>query len=443
MATVIYARQSLDRDGSALAVGRQLALCRQLCDEQGWTVSAELVDNDLSATSGVRRPSFEQLIAANPERIVVWHIDRLVRLTKDLEMVIALGADVHAVRAGHIDLSNPAGRAVARTVTAWATYEGEQKAERQRAANDQRAAAGRPPAGRRCYGYTSDGLAIVESEAVHVRSAAANIIAGESLRSVARTMNGSGCKTTAGNPWQPTELRRYLARPRLAGLRVHRGLVVGPGVWPALIDMDDHTVVKTILTDPSRRRKGRPRTNLLSGVARCGVCGGRLYGRIERRGPIYVCESGAHLGRKSLDIDAHVSSVVVARMSLPDAAVALARPGDERQLERAREERSLTLPLDGLAEAFATGEIDRRQLAAGTSRLRVRVSELEAEGPQHHGTAPYASLIATGDVTGTWRALPVSAQRDVIDVLMHITVKPAGRGARSFDPDTIEIGWRQ
>ncbi|WP_183069059.1 recombinase family protein [Streptomyces sp. gCLA4] len=83
-------------------------------------------------------------VGSRPEAVVCWHTDRLVRVTKDLERVIALGVNVHAARAGHLDLSTPAGRAVARTVTAWATYEGEQKAERQALANLQAAKAGKP-----------------------------------------------------------------------------------------------------------------------------------------------------------------------------------------------------------------------------------------------------------------------------------------------------------
>jgi len=116
----IYLRQSQDKAGEGAAVSRQLDACRALCHDKGWTVDAVLTDNDVSATTGRVRPGFEALLASNPKRIVVWHVDRLVRLSRDLERVIDLGVNVYAVKSGHVDLSNPAGRAVAKTITAWA-----------------------------------------------------------------------------------------------------------------------------------------------------------------------------------------------------------------------------------------------------------------------------------------------------------------------------------
>lgn len=443
MTTVIYARQSLDRNGDSLAVTRQLDLCRRLCAERGWTVDAEHVDNDRSATNGKGRPAFEAVLTSGVQRIVVWHLDRLVRLTRDLERVIEVGADVHAVKAGHLDLSNPAGRAVARTVTAWATYEGEQKAERQRASNDQRAASGIPAAGRRCYGYSSDGLRVVEVEAVHVRRAVESILAGAPLRAVTRALNAAGATTTAGNPWKPTELRRYLTRPRLAGQRMHRGEVVGTGLWPAIITLGDHVAVNAILTDPARRPKGRPRAYLLSGVGRCGACGARLYGRIEKRGPIYVCESGAHLGRKIEPVDAYVEAVIVARLSLPDAASAFTRADQSDRAATLRAEQStLTDRLDGLATAYADGTIDARQLTTGTARLRDRLDAIRSELPGLSSAPALGSLVGAADVAAAWAALDTETRREVVSVLAEVTVHRAGRGARTFRPESVKIEWK-
>jgi site-specific DNA recombinase len=153
----IYVRISLDKTGEGLGVERQEQECRRFCAERGWEVREVFCDNDISATTGRRRPGFEALLASDPEVIVVWHTDRLVRLSRDLERVIDLECNVHGVTAGHIDLSNPAGRAVAKTITAWAQYEGEQKAERQRAAGRQRAARGRAWWGSRPFGFETDG----------------------------------------------------------------------------------------------------------------------------------------------------------------------------------------------------------------------------------------------------------------------------------------------
>lgn len=361
----------------------------------------------------------------------------------DLERVISLGVNVHAVEAGHIDLSSPAGRAVARTITAWATYEGEQKALRQKAANDQRALAGLPPTGRRCYGYTADGMEIEPAEAVHVRKAVDLILEGVPLRTALRRVDEDGCRTTAGGRWQPTQFRRYLTNPRLVGQRVHRGEVVGQGVWPPLLTPEEHTGLVAILADPARRPKGRPNTYLLSGVARCGTCGAKIYGRVERRGPIYVCQSHAHLGRKIADIDAYVEAVVTARLSLPDAVDAFAAPSNAgRATELRDEERVLADRLDGLATAYATGEISLAQMTSGTKVLRARMEEIEAELPELTASPAMASLVRAEDVQEAWGRLDVGTRRAVVGMLADVVIKPAGRGARFFDPETVAIEWR-
>lgn len=443
MKATIYARQSLDRHGDTLAVSRQLDLCRKLCEAKGWEVTAELVDNDRSATSGVERPAFERLLRSSPERIVVWHVDRLVRLTTDLERVIDLGVNVHAVEAGHLDLSNPAGRAVARTVTAWATYEGEQKALRQKASNDQRAAAGRPSAGRRCFGYSGDGMTVVEAEAEHTRRAVTAIIEGTPLRVVVRQLREAGVLTTAGKPWTPTSLRRYLRLPRLAAQRVHRGEVVGEGIWPPIITLDEHVAVCAALDDPARKPKGRPRTYLLSGVARCGTCGSKIYGRIERRGPIYVCETQAHLGRKIEEIDEYVETTILARLSLPDAHRALVRPDEADRADALQAERRvLTERLDELAEAFAAGSITGRQLTAGSEKIRGRLAEVEREIPNTAKSPAVEKLLATTDALAAWDALDVAVKREIVGTLADVVLLPAGRGARYFRPETVQISPR-
>jgi DNA invertase Pin-like site-specific DNA recombinase len=66
--------------------------------------------------------------------VIAWHTDRLHRSSRELEEFIDIcegaGVAVETVKAGPVDFSTPAGRAVARTLGAWARYESEHKAER-------------------------------------------------------------------------------------------------------------------------------------------------------------------------------------------------------------------------------------------------------------------------------------------------------------------------
>jgi len=379
------------------------------------------------------------------DALVCWDLDRLTRQPRQLEDWIdaAEGRGLSIVTVdGETDLGTETGRQFARIKAAIARGEIEHKSKRQRAANDQRAEQGRPFMGRRAFGYARGGSAVMPTEADEYRRAVESVLGGRPLRAIVRDMTERGVTTTAGNPWQPTELRRLLTNPRHAGLRVHRGEVVGPGDWPVIIDEDTHRAVVAILSDPARRRRGRPRAYLLSGVGRCGVCGGRMYGRAERRGPLYVCESSPHIGRKIAPIDDYVSAVMVGRLWLPDAASLLAGPDNSgRVSELRREERSLTARLDGLAEAFAGGDIDRRQLAAGTKRLRDRLDSIAREMPSLVGATALSPLIGAADVEGAWDVLATAQRRAVIDALARVTIHPAGRGARVFNPETVEIEW--
>ncbi|WP_313566530.1 recombinase family protein [Mobilicoccus sp.] len=452
----IYARQSLDRKQDQLAVSRQLTLCRKYAADQGWDVAGEYVDNDQSATSGKVRPEFERLLKDRPERIVVWHTDRLVRLTKDLERVIALGVNVHALKAGDLDLSNPAGRAVARTITAWATYETEQKAVRQRAANDQRAEEGLPYICQRAFGYESDGMTIREDEAAELRAAADGVLRGRSLNSMCTDLNERGVRTATGRTWKVVTLKAALLSPRNAGLRRHRGQVVGKAAWPAILDEETAAAVRAVLTDPSRARKGPTRRYLLSGILRCGVCGGPVVGTyikaekgltksgkpFKAKGETYRCTG--HVSRKVADVDEYVTGVVVARLARPDAAELFSTAGAEDRSGDLRSEReSLRGRLDGLAEAFALGDIDRLQLKAGSERINARLSEIETELAATVADPTLAEIAGADDVAEAWAALPMDTQRQVVDALMSLELLKVGPGRRTFDPtESLRLTWK-
>lgn len=440
----VYARQSFDRHGDTLAVSRQLDLCRKFAASRGWDVTAEHVDNDRSATSGVERPEFERLLAARPERIVVWHVDRLVRLTRDLERVIDLGTDVHAVEAGHLDLSNPAGRATARTVTAWAQYETEQKGLRQKAANDQRAAAGLPYRCQRPFGYEPDGMTIRESEAAELRAAAEGVIRGRSLLSMCKDLNARGVLTATGRQWKVPSLKAALLSPRNAGQRRHRGEVVGPAAWPAILDADTVAAVRSILTDPSRKR-GPSRRYLLSGVMTCGKCHEPLSGAYlkDKGNSVYRCLG--HVSRRVEPVDEAVTALVVARLSQPDALDLFTRPSTpDADLSALRAERDgLRERLDGLAEAFAVGDVDRTQLAAGTKRINARMEQIEEALAAAVTDPTLAEVASAEDVAAAFDALPLETRRKVIDTLLAVELLPVGSGRRTFDPEqSLHITWR-
>ncbi len=78
-----------------------------------------------------------------------------------------------------------------------------------------------------------------------------------------------------------------------------------------------------ILSDPNRRTS--PASSaikyLLSGIARCGVCGGPMrvlvVGKDGRKQDTYVCKDGAHVRRVRQPVEELVTETVLERLS-PD-----------------------------------------------------------------------------------------------------------------------------
>ncbi len=440
----IYVRQSQDKAGDTLAVSRQLAACRDLCSSRDWPVTEVFTDNDISATSGKARPGFDALLASNPKRIVVWHVDRLVRLSKDLERVIDLGVNVYAVKSGHVDLSNPAGRAVAKTITAWAQYEGEQKATRQVAANLQRAQRGQVLWTRRPFGYDRAGSAvrIVKSEAAEIRKAANKVLRGATVASVAADLNARGVKTTTGGQWSVTSLKRALLSPRVAGRVVSKGEDYGVSGL-AILDADTADRLAAILRDP--RRKLAPSTQvkyLLSGLAVCGRQGcteAPMFATSNAKGVlVYRCRSC--YGTRRLDlVDEVVMGVLVGRLARPDAVVLLQRNVDLDGIrERVVELRSRR---DGLASLLADGLLTSTAVRIQARRLTDEIGALERQVEAAAGTSPLARVLDSTDVAATLGRLSLLDLRDVLRSLLTVRILPAGKGVR-FDPEHVDIAWK-
>ncbi|WP_052436402.1 recombinase family protein [Georgenia sp. SUBG003] len=438
-AATIYLRISLDKTGEGLGVERQEAECRALCERNGWAVHEVLTDNDISATSGKVRPSFERLLTSKPERIVVWHIDRLVRLSKDLERVLDLGVNVYAVASGQFDLSNPAGRAVARTVTAWSQYEGEQKAERQKAAARQRAKAGRSWWPQRPFGFERDGSHRPE-EVEALRTAYGDVLAGKPLMRIADELTRSGFTTNRGLPWRATSLRPVLLNARNAGIRVYEGEEIGPAAWEAIVPEETYRAAVRSLSDPKRKVGGNGRrSSLLTGIVTCGVCDGPVRkawrgrkGDVGARA-IYVCKVN-HVSKPMDELDSIVAGAAIARMTLPHAhrPFSLSRQAKSDAAPLREEEATLRQRLDELATDRAEGLITRQQMVTGTEHIRARLEVIEAELAEI-GDVSQDGEMSIAEVADHFFELDTDRQRQVITQLFpSIKVHGRGRGVRTW-----------
>lgn len=449
----IYVRISSDVTGEGLGVARQEADCRALAEARGWAVGEVYRDNDTSAYSGKVRPEYERMLAdieaGNVRAVVAWHGDRLHRSPRELERFIDLAERtnlrVETVKAGTVDLSTASGRAVARTLGAWARFESEHKSDRIRRKLAENAAAGKPHGGHRPYGWEPGRMTIRESEAAVLRESAARILAGEPIRAIFRDFNERGLHNASGTPWTHPTFRKVIVNPRHAGLLYANGQEIGPAAWPAIIDPETWRAVVRVLTNPERvTTPGRGgRLHLLSGIAHCGVCGSPLRVGTSKGTEAYRCMVNYCTSRRRDYFEEYVSEVVIGRLSRPDAAALLVADEDGGDRERAAQEAErVRHRLDEAALAFAGGLITARQLATITEQLRPELADLEAQAaPPPDRARVLGDLVGAPDVRKAWETLSPDKQRAVIRLLMTITVQRARRG-NTWNVEGIEIEWR-
>ena len=456
----IYCRISRDVEGLGLGVARQEADCRALAKKLGWTVAVVRQDNDLSAYALKRpRPAYQDLLedvrTGRVQAIIAWASDRLHRSPRELEDFISLlethGVAVQTVQAGPLDLSTPAGRLVARQLGAVARYESEHKAARIKRKHLELAEAGKPNGGRRPYGFERDGRHVPHEAAV-IREIVERLLAGDSLRSVAADLNRRGIPAAGGGTWYTATIRRMLLNARLAGYREYLGKIMTKGTWDGIVSEDQWQALVHLITDPSRRTNpgGTARKHLITGIASCGVCGKSIIsGAIsyKLRYPVYRCYSRKHLCRRMEEVDDLIESLVIGRLAKPDAAALLApAPHRTSALKLASEIEVVRGRLAREATAFAESEdMDRAEYEAIATTLRSRLARLEREQAQlaTSSTRALIGLAGNGKAEKVWKTLDLSRKRAVIDALMTIRLFPAGRGAKSFDPQTVQVIWRE
>lgn len=463
----VYCRISEDRLGTGLGVERQEADCRRLCEARGWTVAEVLVDNDVSAYAGRQRPSYELLLELvrehRVEAIVAWHPDRLHRSPTELEgfidLVESAGARVATVQGGEYDLATASGRMAARIVGAVARHESEQKSERIRRKHRELAERGRPAGGGpRPFGYVNARREeIVEKEAEVIRGAADLLLSGASKAEVVRFMRKHST-TAQGREWTMTRMVRLLDSAAIAGLRelhakdpTRRELLSNEPAWPAVIDLDTHRRLRTILADRQRPRAAS-RYLLTGGLARCGLCGAPLVAQPRRDYRSYRCPQPGNTSGltgcgsiriKAEEFEDHVVEEALRWATSPDAI--RDRALDRREVqgrERVLRDRLAQLGVreQNLTDLAVDGAIDPREYRRKVEELREERTRLGRELALVASVPPEVELGHLDEVRVRFGELTLNEQRARLRTLLtRVVVRPGVRGRNTFDPDRVEV----
>jgi len=447
----LYLRLSVDRRGDELGVSRQREDCLDLISRRGWTLGPEFTDNDTSASGKVPRPGFASLLdairAGRVKRVVAWNLDRVVRTTRDrLDLVDACqrtGAMVALVRGTDLDPGTPGGRLHLAILQEVAQHELDVRHDRQVRAFRQRAEKGLPWGPNRPFGYERDGVTIRESEAQLVRDAYRAVLAGETMYGIAQRWNDAGIHTTFGKTWSAASVRQMLIRPRYAGLRAHRGEIVAQGTWKGLVDEEMWRAAVRVMKAPGRRRPHpvAGRRYLLSGLAVCGRCGELMTSGLTHHGKrTYRCRR-FDLSRDGDSLDAFIERVVVARMSRPDGRELLA-PQQEEGPDLAVKAAVLRQRLEIIASEFGSDlTMSPAEYRAMREPILEQLAEVEEQLANRGPSPDLAALDAAPDVETWWGELSLGLRRAVVNRLMQVTVLPAVRGRKGFDPASVRIEW--
>jgi DNA invertase Pin-like site-specific DNA recombinase len=456
----IYLRISRDPLHDELGVRRQERDCVALCQREGLEVIEVLTDDDKSAYTGKKRPAYERLLELIKEgeiaSVVAWHPDRLTRHPRELEDLIDLldrsKVTVRTVQAGLYDLATPSGRMTARIVGNVARHESEHKSARLQRKHLELAQHGKVSGGgTRPFGFAADRVTIDPAEAAVIREAAQRLLAGETLYSVCNDLNGQGLRASSGGEFTQQNLRRIMIAPRTAGLRTHKTGTY-TAVWNGIISAEDHQRLVVLLTDPARVRNRHKSRYLLTGTARCGVCGAALIARpTGKHVRSMVCTSPAVPGSKGCGkirimaepVEDLVLAALFTRLNSPALGKALAENVHDDTEDLAELQRIETM-IEELAEDWAAGNVDRTAWLAASKRLQERREEVGQR--VRAALAPsvldrYAGV--EGALSQAWPKLGFDQQRAVIRAAVASVVIASGvKGLNRFDPRRVSIVWR-
>jgi DNA invertase Pin-like site-specific DNA recombinase len=457
----VYARISSD-DGTALGVTRQVEDCRKLAADLGWQIVDEYIDNDVSAYTGKRRPAYGRMVEdvsdGRIDAVLAYHADRLTRrpieLERFVETVTAAGVrHVRFVSGGDLDPGNGDGLLVLRMLAAVAANESASKGRRVRRKLDENAANGKPHGGSvRPYGFDDDRTTHRPAEVAIVRQLVDRYIAGESVTSLAGWLNNEGITTVKGGEWRTTTLRGLLRSERIAGLRVHRGEIVGPGQWEPIITPAKRDRVIARMDAAANTGRRTPRRYLLSGLLRCHKCGHKLYSAARQDRRRYVCQKGPDHGGcggtmvTAPPVEELIADAVLYRLDTPELAAALTGRAatDEHAAALAEQVASDRAQLDELAALYADKQVSVREWMAARRPIEDRISVASRSLGRLTQSDALTGLVGNGsELRSRWAELNLTRQAAIVAAILdHAIIGPGTPGARSFDPNRVELVWK-
>jgi len=299
----IYSRVSTDMQVQSESLAIQEKVLREYCAFHHLKIHDHYSDAGLSGGNTENRPAFKRMMADATAKkfgaVVVTKIDRISRNLRDLLRLLDTLED-HSVAfisiSQRFDTSNPMGRLTLNVLGSFSQFEREMIAERVREHMLVRAREGKWNGGVVPYGYQEQEgkLVIREDEAEHVRKMFDLYIERRSIRFVTHYLNAQQSKPRYADHWSGTSVSRTLSNPTYYGAltynkrkgtsssstpRPKKDWIIVEDVWPPIIPKKTWTQANDIMTNKTGlHHRNKRSTYLLSGLIKCGLCGGSMAG---------------------------------------------------------------------------------------------------------------------------------------------------------------------
>lgn len=461
---LIYARVS-EGEGS---IEDQIRELTEWANDEGWSIGRIINEGDRSASPYAtrEREGFNELLKIieepnRPESILLtWEPSRLSRISEQIHYLTNVMAK-HNLLWGYdesvYDMRKTRDKAKVRHDGVDSEKESDQISDRV-TRHMRGAAADGKPHGRMPYGYRreyerADKKLIVhqlidEEKASLVREMARRFLSGESLRAIAKDFERRQIPTSTGSDsygWQAYMIRRILMNPSINGKRVHKGKAFSDARWPSIVDDVTFARLQARFSDPARKTiRQRERTHILTGVARCGICGGPLgfaakHYKDGTERAIYSCRMGNHVARyqkplEQMVVEALLRLVSERNITQDDLAPELARAREQIDDYQAK--------IASLTELMGNGELDPVEFANATKGLRTRIAETQRSITVANLPTVAIELAESDNPRAYWETLDDAPekQRELLRATLQVIVHPVtNRGSHKFDRESIEI----
>lgn len=285
--------------------------------------------------------TIDRVEAGEANTIIMWKFSRTgrhrLKWAIALDRMDVLGAELLSVTEP-IESRTASGKFARGMLGEVNAYQADLIGEAWRETLERRVRQGLPGTGRPRFGYVWDregtGQYTPNLEiAPLVREMYRRYIAGNGMASVARWLNEQGQRSRNGTEWQTIGVARYMDRGFAAGLIWSKG-VLHPGAHEAIIDRETWDAYLARRASTNQTPRGAVR--MLSGLMKCGSCGGPM---MAVRGSLgYGC--GKHNRGRSCDAPVHISTKLAERRltewitQLPARTMYLREAADREEKQR-------------------------------------------------------------------------------------------------------------